>query len=168
MAQTAISRIVVENRWSKFCFISHNIWFVVFDLHNTTSPNSVPKWLINAISQDTKKAWRPTVARSTYWGPRIAQLIRTSNHDPTPICKITPAKLSRCTSLHTHGRLSLLLFLNEFESFLRFQVVKNKRVIYAFSINGVPHRQRNSFLMAFPVVVTPLSAWGQHKVNNYS
>ena len=126
MAQTAISRIVVENRWSKFCFISHNIWFVVFDLHNTTSPNSVPKWLINAISQDTKKAWRPTVARSTYWGPRIAQLIRTSNHDPTPICKITPAKLSRCTSLHTHGRLSLLLFLNEFESFLGFQYVKNK------------------------------------------
>ena len=45
---------------------------------------------------------------------------------PRRYAKLHLLKLSRCSSLHTHGRLSLLLFLNEFESFLRFQVVKNK------------------------------------------
>ena len=45
---------------------------------------------------------------------------------PRRYAKLHLLKLSRCSSSHTHGRLSLLLFLNEFESFLRFQVVKNK------------------------------------------
>ena len=33
-----------------------------------------------------KKAWRPSAARSTYRGRRIAHLVETSNYDPTPIC----------------------------------------------------------------------------------
>ena len=59
--------------------------------------------------------------------------VRTSNYNPTPICKITPAKFGRCTLITYPWASIVAIFL---DSNLRVsyasKVSRTKRVIYAF------------------------------------
>ena len=102
--------------------------------------------------------------------------VETSNHDPTPICIEPIATYIRLKIREMYKQSADYIPMGVYrccvrDSNLRVSYASNesrtKRVIYAFSIYGVPQRQRNAFLQLFPAVLNRFRREDDTKIQKF-
>jgi len=86
------------------------------------------------------------------------------HNNPKPFPTLSDVKVWNYPNTHMHERLSLLLFSDEYEVSYAFNTSRTKRVIYAFSINGILKALKKTLLSLYPY--TGAFLWGWCKDRN--